>query len=280
MKREKVGRIWAACVTLGLLLGGCGDSNVFQSLSDDSSSAAKQERGLDALNNGDYAAAAAIYEELYADDPNPEVAKYLASAYVGQAGFDTLALVDEIAKAEEAAGSGDSESVIYDAVTNIFDADKDGTISEADLNGKAELLEKALNVLVPGYTPPGGLPRSAAAHAAEMTDRERFQAGLYAAIHAVLSVVSQLPAGGGFFYLNLQDVPPDVIANVTVPQGFEADLALVRDARDVILDGIGGDTADDDNDIAAEFDKFLTNIGYLPDLDVTDAELQGFLGSL
>ena len=285
MRVRRTGWTWAAILSLGLLMGACGDSNVFEGMSDDSGDAAKQEEGLDALNNGNYDQAAKIFEALWRANPTAENAKYLASAYIGQSGFDTLTLIEEIAKFQEMDGSAASKSIIYDAVTNLFDQDGDGTISKPELDAKTDFVAKAVSVLVPDYASKAGLLRAAPAASAS-SDDQIFQSGLYAAIHAVLGVVGQLqyPTDSGNYLLTLEELQAhlgEIILNVKVPQGFEEDLALVDAAREVLVDRFTGGTGSvEDNDIAQEFDEFLREIGYLPDLDVTDSELQQFLTSL
>jgi len=103
-----------------------------------------------------------------------------------------------------------------------------------------------------------------------------------AAIHAVLGVVEQLeyPQGSGNHLLTVDELRkhPAVIDGVTVPDGFDDDLAWVREAVGVLSpELLVGSTPTDGNDIAEDFDRFLRDIGYLPDEQVTDTELRDFL---
>ncbi len=266
---------------LALLAGGlvaCGDSNLFEGSSDGSGRQSQLEEGLAALDAENWDEAIRIFGEM--DTSDPDVRRYLASAYVGKAGFDTLALVQRIAEAQQA---GSTESVLYDTVTEIFDADGDGVIGSQELEEKSGLFLQALQVLGVGG---GGAARAlAAVDTTGMTDTEIFQAGVYAAIHAVLSVVAQLeyPAGSGRYLLTLDALRahPEVIDQVTVPEGFNTDLGWVRAAVQVLSpEMVAGGESVDGNDLANDMDSFLTEIGYLPDENVSDQELRGFLHDL
>ncbi len=259
------------------LLGACGDANLFDGASDPSGSQAEMEQGLAALDQQNWDDAIETFSAM--DTSDPEVRKYLASAYLGKAGFDTLDLVDRMAQAQE---TGQADSVAYEAVTDIFDEDGDGQISATELDEKLGLLEKALAVF--GVDVGGGAAArmAAAVDTSGLTDDEIFQAGVLAAIHAVLGVVEQLeyPAGSGNHLLTVGELRkhPAVIDGVTVPDGFDDDLAWVREAVGVLSpELLVGSTPRDGNDIAEDFDRFLQDIGYLPGEQVTNQELRDFL---
>ena len=261
-------------VTAGLV--GCG-SNVFEGVSDSSGSQAQMEEGLAALDAERWDEAIEIFSAMDAGDP--DVGRYLASAYVGKAGFDALTLVERIAEAQE--GNGD-QSVLYESVTEIFDEDRDGVIDTAELEEKMCLFRQALDVLGAGGS--GASRVLAAVDSSRMTDTEIFQMGLYAAIHAVLGVVAQLdPPGSDVYLLTLGALRdhPEVIESVEVPQGFDTDLAWVREAvlvlsPELIVDG----EVTDGNDLAKDLDEFLREIGYLPGEHVTGEELRTYLYGL
>ena len=266
---------------LVLLAGGlvaCGDSNLFEGSSDSSGRQSQLEEGLAALDAENWDEAIRIFSEM--DTSDPDVRRYLASAYVGKAGFDTLELVDRIARAQE---TGSMESVLYETVTDIFDEDGDGRIASDELAEKSDLFLQALRVL--GADTGGAARALAAVDTSGMTDAEIFQAGVYAAIHAVLSVVEQLedPENPGEYLLTLDALRnhPGVIDSVTVPEGFNDDLAWVREAVRVLdPELVAGSQNTDGNDIANDLDRFLTEIGYLPGENVTDEELRDYLRDL
>jgi hypothetical protein len=254
MDRFRMLCAWVA--VLGLGLAGCGDANVFEDLSSASGEQAQLERGVAALNEGDWDAAIATFEQMDLEDP--EVRKYLASAYVGKSGFDTLELVDLIADAQDSeAGS----SVLYDSVVQLLgDADGDGSVSSGELLAKEADVADALAVLAPG---------------GDADDEETFQAGVYAALHAVILVAD---------VLNLDDVSQDAVQGLTdeeidaqvteesfgdVEQGLETDLALILDAIGTVVD----------SDVSEDLDSFIEDIGF-DDQDMTTEDLQLFLKDL
>ncbi|NOY44825.1 MAG: hypothetical protein GXP50_05160 [Deltaproteobacteria bacterium] len=260
-----------------VLLGACGDANLFDGASDPSGAQAEKEQGLAALDQENWDEAIEIFSAM--DTSDPEVRKYLASAYLGKAGFDTLDLVDRMAQAQE---TGQADSVAYEAVTDIFDEDGDGQISATELEEKLGLVEKALAVFGVDVGGGGAARMAAAVDTSGLTDDEIFQAGVLAAIHAVLGVVEQLeyPEGSGNYLLTVDELRknPAVIDGVTVPDGFDDDLAWVREAVGVLSpELLVGSAPTDGNDIAEDFDRFLRDIGYLPDEQVTATELRDFL---
>ena len=273
---------WAVLVAvLGLALAGCGDSNLFESQSDSSGTQSDLEAGLEALDNSDWPAAQRIF--LSMDQSDPDVLKYLASAYVGEAGFDVLALVEQI-------DTGESVDGIYDMVTAIFD-DGTGMLTVEEIAAKVDLVLEALTALG-AYEP--SVPRALRAAGAVSFDtiavENQFQAGLYSALYVVLSVVEQLvDTETGEVLLTLAALESAdaclIIGGVVVPEGFDGLLQLVREAVQVIVpDYMGGEF---DNDIARELDQFLTDIGYLVESSedegenvVTDNELRSYLRGL
>jgi len=247
----------AALGLVGLLLLGCGDSNVFDGLSGGSEDDATTEAGVQALNDGQWDAAIAIFEQLNAESSNPEIRKYLASAYVGRAGFDTLTLIELIAASQDA---GSSESVLYGGVTQIFD-DGDGVVSSADLLAREADVRAAVEVLAPA----GQLGES---------DEEIFQAGVYAALHAVILVGGSLNAPDvspqGLVDLGPDAVDQQVAANfVDIQSPLEADLGFVSAAADTVVN----------NDVGQDFENFLADIGY-GDGAMTAPELAAYLNAL
>lgn len=237
MRRVRDGLLTLA---LGAALLGCGDGNLFGGLSDDSSDQGRLERGVEAINEGDWDTAIALLEGL--DLGDPEVRKYLASAYVGRAGFDTLELVDRIVTAQDAGSSG---SVLYGAAVELFgDADGDGRISSDDLRAKEADVNRAVELLAAG----GGAP----------APEDSFQAGLYASLHAVILVADVIDQ-------------PDVSLNAVA--GLE-DAAVDAAVTDESFDGVQGALERDlelvsaavesfgDNDVGQDFDAFLTSMGF------------------
>jgi hypothetical protein len=233
-------------------MAACGDTNLFEGISSDSNDRSRLEEGLAALDDGNWDEAISIFGTLDPDDP--EVQKYLSSAYMGRAGFDVLSVIELVAEFQEE-NSGDS--ILYDTVTSLFGG-SDGTVSSQDLLGTRSDIGAALDVL--GFPP--------------ATDELLFQAGLYAALDMVAI------AGG---VLNQDDVTTDGVGAIpqteiadAVDTGYTPDLAddLVRDA--VLVTGAVASTGQ--NDVVDDLDQFLLEVGYSGEGDgISAGELTNYL---
>lgn len=267
---------------LTLVAAGCGDSNLFEGLSDESGYEADKEAGLRAMRDRNWPEAVRVFKQLYdAGNQTPEVKKYLAGAYAGSAGFDALSLVEAIADAQEDGG----ESVIYDSVTRMLAGD-DGFLSADDLALKRSLLTEAVSLYDPGYKAARTAARANGVDTAGLTETEIFQSGLYAAVHAILSVAEQLRVDSRRI-LTLPELAkvPGAIVGMELPPELNRDLDWVERAKLSLIRRLGTDAEDDDdNDIAAEFDGFLADLGYYQpdagDRDVTLPELRAYLDKL
>ncbi len=108
--------IWIGfLLTTGLFLGGadgqgCGGKSVFESMADDGTDEAKLEKARIALDDGEYADAVEILQDLCgttlsAPTCDPEVVSLYASAFAGRAGLDVFDLIQEAADRPVAPGS-------------------------------------------------------------------------------------------------------------------------------------------------------------------------------
>lgn len=263
--------LMAVFLFLCLPLSGCGDSNVFDSLADDNSPEAQLDLGLAAIDNGDYESAIATLEALNLAYPNdPEIERYLASAYAGRAGFDALTLINILSQDDE--GGNDAE--MFRTIGDLFGADESGNIPE--LASKIADVGSALDLLAPdGLT----------------DDESRFQAGLYGATQSVLLTVDILDGAsidrietmtndeiatrvGNNFGAPLSDTDPTAKGVALVES-----LALVADAAIDLANSVDP-ASGDSNDIAVEMDIMLGDIGYADDNDVDQNELTLYLQSL
>lgn len=272
--RRTWGRASAAAgilITAFLFLPACDETSVFEGISTGSGYQARLEEGLSRMDAADWDGAIAVFEEM---DRTEEVRRYLSSCYMAKAGFDGFALLREVAASRE---NGGPSSVLFDAVTRIFDTGPaPGTITTLDLGQKIALADLALGVFglgdTRGYPPPSGLSVD-----------ETFQAGFFAAVRAVLTVVGQLrdPADpGGRCILTLPALraladPSAVVAGASVPSTLNDDLALVLAAAEA---------AGPDNDLSRDFRSFLAEIGYLDPagnpVGVSEASLEAMLSGL
>lgn len=289
MRNPSTHWIVAILVAFALAVAGCGDGNLFEGQSDSSGDTSDLEAGLAALDSSDWREAQRIFSGM--DQSDPDVRKYLASAYVGEAGFDMLRLIEEIDAAQDMGGSDD---IVYDIITGIFD-DGDGMLTPAELSAKVDLVAQALAALGAWAPDVGPAARTAAAVTRDtILPENEFQAGIYGAVYAVMVIVEQLvdPLTEELLLTLaalenteadvceiIGPVPADVDDGyLAVPAAFDDLLQLVRVAvQSIEPDYMGGQF---DNDVAEELDAFLTEIGYLPDESVSDTELRGYLYGL
>jgi hypothetical protein len=238
--------IFLAGIICLFLLSGCGDSNMFESLADDDTSDAQISMALDAINSDNYDAAIAILEGL--DTSDPEVKKYLASAYIGSTGFDTLKLIETMGEdADNDLSSTDGG--IFKTVNELLGF-QDGTIDLDILDSKIETAAKALELLAPTGTEIGSL-----------SDEDQFQAGLYAAVQTIY-VAERILEGQ-----DPQNLDSGTI-NTLVTENFDANadtlersLDLVVAAKESLVDNLSPDPTET-NDVKDALDEFLTEIGY------------------
>lgn len=294
MKRKSFAVLGSILVVIIFLFQGCGDTNMFEGMSDDSGEAARMEELRKNLNSGNFDRVIATLENKA--NLTDQERRYLASAYVGKAGFDTLKLLEEIAKKDESGNDVD----VYDIIAGIFGESMD----EGQLTSKVYLIGKALAVL--------GAPNmnSRSRYRSESfttSDDIRLQRGIYAAIHAILNIslkISQNYDLGPVIPLTIREMktaleahqPPITVINLaTVPSGLNNDLWLVKDGLEALSGSslIGPSEIKDNNknDIQREFSKFLDDLGFFqsdttadpPDPEigsVTANELSNYLNHL
>jgi hypothetical protein len=262
----------AVLLFICLTLSGCGDSNVFSSLADDDTPAARLDQGLAAINAGDYETAIATLEGLDQDDP--AVRRYLASAYAGRAGFDAIELIDILSRddADYSGSDGSAEQKMFDTLAAMFGADAEGRIPE--LAGRITDLGNALALL----TDDG-----------RADEEGRFQAGLYGSVQTVLLTADLLDGAGIDRIKNLSDteISDLVAANFDRPvsagdatpkgEALNASLLLVADASAGLKLGL---EPGDSNDMADEMDELLNELGYDDDGRVDQTELIDYLRNL
>ena len=229
-------------------LAACGDTNVFEGAASESGYQADLEKGIAALDDQEWDEAIRIFEAMEATD---DVRKYLASAYMGRAGFDVLALVDEVSAFQE---SGGDASILYDAATTLFGAG--GSVSSAALGAARGDVGTSLEVL--------------------QGAQGSFQSGLYAAVDMV-TVVGSIVGGADVTVEGIRGQTEEELA-AAVEENYTGELAddLVRDA--VLVTTAVADLAG--NDVSADLDQFLADIGYSDDQQISADELTAYLAGL
>ena len=244
-------RGWAVlCAGLfGAALGACGDQNLFDSLSDDNTTAAKVESAKIAIDDGNFTQAISILQELCgtsttAPTCDGETASLLASAFAGRAGVNVFDLI---------ADSGGSLSGTTLASLSIFSLQ-----FVAPTAGEKDDLHQSVEIL---------------ANLANPTANQSLQMAVYAMADAVVTVGVDLTGGFDSDTGRPNTTPADagVIQNQTLSQ-VANDLALVLVGLDE--SGLGNEDLKDD---ILRLDE---EIDQNQDGDVSAAEMYSFLVNL
>lgn len=246
--------LFLSALLLGLVSMGCGDSNIFDSMADDSTSEAKLEEAQIALDKGDYTTAVNVLLDLCglsAEDPtsgtptcDTSTISLLASAYMGRSGLD---LINIIKTAEDTSNQGQTGTQdTFSEFSTILQ-----TLNEQDMQNAVELLE--------------GLGD------ARTTD-QNLQMAVAAAADTVLIIMN---------------IPGLVLDSTTgIPTSVPTDDTVITDAANeitnnnnisLILDGVAGSGLADE-DLTNDIKTIQTEIAGL-DTTVDPSELQSYLCS-
>ena len=244
-----------------LTLSGCGDTNVFDGLSDDATPQAQISTAVDSINSGDYAAAAAILETL--DTTDPEVKKYLASAYIGMTGFDTLKLVE--AMGDDIQNQSTTDGGVFSTVNELLGFEN-GQIDPAELQTKIDTAAKALDLLAPVGVDP-----------ATLSEEQKFQAGLYGAVEALYITEKILEGNDPLVLTDPTYAGTDTISGL-VTQNFAANQDDLNRSLDLVVmasDALIAELTDPSqtNDVQQSLDEFLVDVGYFD--NATDRNVVG-----
>lgn len=257
----------------GLMLTGCGDTNLFSGMSSGSNGDTKMEKGLAYLDNGNWDAAISVFSSMPDSD---DKRKYLSSAYIGKAGFDTLELITLIDEAHDAGSTGGT--AIWQAVGGIFDSSNTGLISAADLDAKIAEIEDALSVLLTGATGNAATMYDTAIYD-NMNEDRLFQAGIAAALHGVLVVSREMDAdeaGAG-----LKVIDPVKYANWTADNLPAAVPAVFADDLTLLSTSLNNLTNVADNALVEDMNSFLqTQMNFTPGGTVDLTDLNAYILSL
>jgi len=284
-----------------LALYGC-DSNLLESLADDSSEAANIEAAQIALNDGDYDEVISLIGDDYdPSEPDSQVARLLASAYMGKAGIDLTYLIENadstdddsfdaiaaalsvevtsqmqpssfIEAAPEAAASTDPKYIAITSIENLLE--------------NLVIAQDILETLVDYYTDGNLSPQ----------DDDVVQLGIASALHFIMKigycagevVVSNAPVNK-YAYQELfpqddewpallNDLAAYIDSDQEIIDSLVADLRNVSSALRVLIATIGGD-----EDLSDEFNDFLRELLGLDDSadeDAISAAINGYSGSM
>lgn len=258
------------CILLMALvtLAGC-ESNVFESIADDSSDAATFEDARMALDDGNYQEAIDLLEGSYdSNNPDPAVAGILASAYMGKAGVDLTYLIEN-------SDDDDKESfdVIASALSLQTTAEGDARyLDTASVNNLLTNLEKAN----------GFLDDVAGAATLPLKDRQdaQVQRGIGSAIHFIMSIGKTAQDATGAtqgipinkdayqaIYADGSGQDPATLDGAVDLTALNADINDVQDAVTVLAD---------DNDIEDKLDEFIQEIAGA-DGEISGSELSDYI---
>jgi hypothetical protein len=285
-----------------ILLAFCGcDSNLLDSLADDSSEAATIEAAQIALNDGNYDEVISLIGDDYDPSaPDSQVARILASAYMGKAGIDLTYLIenadstdgdsfDAIAAALSIEATSQAQASSFVQASPEALASTDPTYitftSIEDLLANLETAQDILETLVDYYTDGNLTPQN----------DDVVQLGMASALHFIMKighcagevVVSNVPinkyAYRELFPLDddwvslLDDLAAYVDSDQEIITSLIADLRNVSSAVSVLIATIGGD-----EDITDEFNDFLRELLGLDegaDETALSAAIAGYSGS-
>jgi len=189
-----------------LFFYGC-ESNVMDPVADDSSTAADLEEAKMALDDGNYDKSIRLMENHYnADNPDPEVARVLSSAYMGKAGVDLTYII-------EFSGAENEQS--YDVIANALAHE-----TTADMNKTSG----ALTAAVPEY-------EELQISGPRYIDQESI-AGLLTAMNAAKTVLQDL-----MDYFTENDLLPD--DDDTVKLGMASALDFIMTVSEAVVEITG-----------------------------------------
>ena len=244
------------------LLSGCG-GNIFESMVDNNSTAAKKEDARIALDKGNYTEAVRLLEELCGTDTSnltcdEETQANLASAYIADAtNLDVLQL---IAKAEEAAAGTASSFTTVSTLLPITDIN--ACASDPTACTITDKMGDAITILE------GLLPATVPANPADTEKNLYLQLAVASAVDIAVTIGT---VSGG---LNTDGTPVEVPTDID-----QATLTTITNDVNNIIDGVSGsglvsaELTNDINNIKSEIDS-------TPDGNVTLGELQTYITNL
>jgi hypothetical protein len=248
-------RYWMKVLFAGVLIGSlpaCGDGNVFDSLSDHDTTAAKLEAARIAVDSGDFTVAiAALVTLCGADSSAPtcdaDTAALLASAYAGRAGLNVFDLIAAVTNTTSGVtGSFSSFSTLLPNPT---------------ANNKSDL-HNAVTILSSLSTP---------------TANQSLELAVVAMADIVVTIGVDL--SGGF---DTSTGVPNTVPTLTDVQNAESasgTVTQVTNDLDLVVQGITGSGLADE-DITDDINQVEDSIDTNQDGTVSASELQTFLAGL
>lgn len=113
-------------------ISGCGDENMFESMADKDSEAAKKEEAKIAIDNGDWQDAIDALQSEWESSGDPDVGADLAAAYMGLAGFDALSLLENAqTTADTPLGSASDDFTLISQILPDQSPENEASMNEA-----------------------------------------------------------------------------------------------------------------------------------------------------
>jgi hypothetical protein len=253
-----------------LVLSGCGD-NLFEGMSDDDSKESKLEDTRIALNKSNYDRALSILGKL--NPYNPEVAKYVCSAYMGKAGFNTLDLAEKAAELKDEGNEGS-----FDLIGSLLDDNEDGMISIDDIDTNIQFALYAINVLIDLEAVKG-----------ELDDELKALLGTAAALHATYILLGIIQED-----LGTDDIPTTEAGIEAAYEGRDFDASSISEddlqglnedmhymiEAVVAMTEMTGAEKEEENDLADNFDEFVDDIDGDGDDQISREEVGEYINDM
>lgn len=262
-----------------LVLCGC-DTNMLDSLGDDSSDPADIEEARIALDDGDYDRVISLLADDYdASSPDPEAALLMASAYMGKAGVDLTYVIENVDTDAESSFDIIASALNLEITSDLYpDSALAAPSAEAGFNEEARFitLETIQDLLVSLEEAQAILENLIASQTEQGVDPDEDQSvqlGMASALHFILQIGLCVGEVTG------TNIPINSLAYKEVfPEGVNvdsllSDLALYLDTHEAILTSLRSDLIDvysavltlietigADEDITEEFDAFMREL--------------------
>lgn len=249
---------------------GC-SGNLFEGVADDDSDDAKLEEARMALDDGEYAKAADMLNDILDGDPtDPQALAYLSHAYAGLAGLDTLDMLTIIDELDESGNSGSIDMV------GLVLGDAQGDVTPEEVTAKLANLNEAIDSL-----------EQIEANSGSLSDDETVQRGVLAAARMAMvlaDIIISDQGTGSDGTLRLTEDGIDAIYSDTPDFDDDAD----SDQLDALSDDIVGiqeaigvlDDNGSDNDLSEDFQEFEEDINPDGNAIITTEEVEGYVGSM
>jgi hypothetical protein len=238
---------------LAVMLGACGDQNLFDSAADDTSTTAEVESARIAIDNGDFDAAIATLQGMCGTSTatptcDGETASLLASAFAGRAGLNVFTLIEN--SVDSVSGSTLSSLSTFSTLLPL-----PSTRDKTDLHDAVDIL----------------------ASLSARTANQNLQMAIYAMADAVVTVGVDL-TGGFNSTTGFPNVIP-LVATIQNAQNTNQTLTQVATDLDLAIEGLDASGLGNE-DLKSDIEALEAAIDADGNGDVTPTEMNSFLATL